>query len=60
MDGWSGTQGLWRFEEGAITGEIKDGSSLDHNEWVYWKDEVHDFELSLEYRITWKRLFGRS
>ncbi len=52
LDGWSGTPGVWRVEDGAITGEIKDGAKLDRNEWIYWKDEVHDFELQLEYRIT--------
>lgn len=52
LDGWQSTPGLWRVEDGAITGEIKDGTSLDHNEWIYWKDEVHDFEMELEYRIT--------
>jgi len=52
LDGWSGTPGMWRVEDGAITGEIRDGAKLDRNEWIYWKDEVHDFELELEYRIT--------
>jgi putative membrane-bound dehydrogenase-like protein len=52
LDGWSGTPGMWRVEDGAITGEIKDGAKLDRNEWIYWKDEVHDFELTLEYKIT--------
>ena len=52
LEGWDGRQGLWRVEDGAITGEIKDGTALDHNEWIWWKDEVHDFELTLEYRIT--------
>lgn len=52
LDGWQGSPNLWRVEDGAITGEIKEGSSLNHNEWIFWKDEVHDFELDLEYRIT--------
>ena len=52
LDGWQGTPGMWRVEDGAITGEIKDGAKLDRNEWIWWKDEVHDFELELEYKIT--------
>jgi putative membrane-bound dehydrogenase-like protein len=52
LDGWQSTPSHWRVEDGAITGEIKAGTSLNHNEWIYWKDEVHDFELELEYRIT--------
>src|SRR5688500_2764023 len=52
LDGWEGTQGLWRVEDEAITGEIKAGESLGRNEWIYWKDEVDDFELEVEYRIT--------
>ena len=52
LDGWEGAAGLWRVEEGAITGEIKPGEKLSRNEWLWWKDEVHDFELELEYRIS--------
>jgi putative membrane-bound dehydrogenase-like protein len=52
LGGWEGTPGVWRVEDGAITGEIKDGGKLDRNEWIYWKDEVHDFEFEAEYRIT--------
>ena len=52
LKGWQGRAGLWRVEEGAITGEIKNQTSLDHNEWIFWDGEVNDFELELEYRIT--------
>ena len=52
LDGWQGTPELWRVEDGAITGEIKAGAQLNGNEWIYWKNEVHDFEVELEYRIT--------
>ncbi|MBP7950606.1 MAG: DUF1080 domain-containing protein [Verrucomicrobiales bacterium] len=52
LDGWSGKPEHWRVEDGAITGEIRDGAALNHNEWLYWKDPVHDFELELEYKIT--------
>ena len=52
LDGWQSTPGIWRVEDGAITGEIKDGAQLDRNEWIWWKDEIHDFELEVDYRIT--------
>ena len=37
--------------EQAITGEIPEGKSLDHNEFVFWEGKVADFDLSLEFRI---------
>ena len=43
LEGWQGTPGIWRVEDGAITGEIKDGASLNRNEWIYWQGEVKDF-----------------
>ena len=52
LKGWQGNPALWRVEDGAITGEIKNQTSLDHNEWIFWDGEVSDFELELEYRIT--------
>jgi hypothetical protein len=52
LDGWEGTPGLWRVEDDAITGEIKDGTNLAHNEWIFWKGEVSDFEFEADYRIT--------
>ncbi|HEX2747319.1 MAG TPA: PVC-type heme-binding CxxCH protein [Verrucomicrobiales bacterium] len=52
LGGWEGNPALWSVQEGVITGEIKDGASLNENEWLYWQGEVSDFELELEYRIT--------
>ena len=52
LQDWEGTPRVWKVEDAAITGEIKAGASLDHNEWIFWKGEVNDFELELEYRIT--------
>lgn len=51
LDGWEGNQQVWRVEDGAITGEIAAGQSLPRNEFIFWKDDVHDFELTLQYRI---------
>ncbi len=52
LKGWSGAPALWRVEDGAITGEIREASALDHNEWLFWDGVVNDFELEVEYRIT--------
>ena len=40
------------MEDGAITASITDGERLGRNEFLYWKGEVADFELFLEYKIT--------
>ncbi|RYD35852.1 MAG: DUF1080 domain-containing protein, partial [Verrucomicrobiaceae bacterium] len=52
LNGWQGTPGIWRVEDGAITGGIANGADLKTNEWIFWDGEVDDFELDLEYRIT--------
>ena len=52
LDGWEGNQARWRVEDGAITGEIAAGDTLKDNEFLFWKGEVADFDLTLEYRIT--------
>ncbi|MDO8541912.1 MAG: DUF1080 domain-containing protein [Opitutaceae bacterium] len=53
LDGWSGSAESWRVEDGAITGEIKAGARLGKNQFIYWTaGEVHDFELTAEFRIS--------
>lgn len=52
LDQWQGTPGFWSVEDGAITASIEDGKTLSKNEFLYWKGEVADFDLSLHYRIT--------
>ena len=54
LDGWEGTAGQWRVEDGAITAEIRQGENLPTNEFLWWKGEIADFDLQLEYRITGK------
>ncbi|WP_395749133.1 PVC-type heme-binding CxxCH protein [Prosthecobacter sp.] len=49
---WSGKAEHWRVEDGAITGEIPSGQQLKGNEWIFWDGEVHDFDLTVEFRIT--------
>src|SRR6185436_2054618 len=51
LAGWTGNDKLWRVDEGAITGEISAGATLDRNEFLFWKGKVADFELSLEFKI---------
>lgn len=49
---WSGKAEHWRVEDGAITGEIPADKPLKGNEWIFWDGEVHDFDLTVEFRIT--------
>ena len=52
LDGWQGNAQVWRVEDGAITASIDEGKRLAKNEFIFWKDQVSDFELTLDYRIT--------
>ncbi len=49
---WSGKAEHWRVEDGALTGEIPASQQLKGNEWIFWDGEVHDFDLTVEFRIT--------
>src|SRR6185295_7741596 len=52
LQGWDGNPQVWRVEDGAITGEIRAGTPLAKNEFIYWQGEVHDFELIAEFRLS--------
>jgi putative membrane-bound dehydrogenase-like protein len=52
LQGWHGSEKSWRVEDGAITGEIRNGETLADNQFLYWEGEVGDFELELEFRMT--------
>ncbi|MDZ4402859.1 PVC-type heme-binding CxxCH protein [Prosthecobacter sp.] len=52
LDHWSGKAEHWRVEDGTITGEIPADKPLKGNEWIFWDGEVHDFDLSVEFRIS--------
>ncbi|WP_397381735.1 PVC-type heme-binding CxxCH protein [Prosthecobacter sp.] len=52
LEHWSGKAEHWRVEDGAITGEIPANQQLKGNEWIFWNGEVHDFDLTIEFRIT--------
>jgi putative membrane-bound dehydrogenase-like protein len=52
LDGWSGDTEYWHVEDEAITGVIPAGQSLRRNQFIFFDQDVHDFELELEYRIS--------
>jgi len=52
LEHWSGKAEHWRVEDGAITGEIPADRPLKGNEWIFWDGEVHDFDLTVEFRIS--------
>lgn len=52
LEGWTGNANHWSVREGAITGRIEAGQSLEANQFLFWNGTVRDFELTLEFRIT--------
>lgn len=50
--GWEGNMKLWHVDDGAVTGEVPQGQTLTQNDSLFWKGQVHDFEMTFEYRIT--------
>ena len=52
LAGWEGDAKWWRVEDGAITGEIPADSRLNQNQFLFWNEELHDFELRFQYRIS--------
>ena len=52
LSGWAGDAKWWRVEDGAITGEIPAGSRLNQNQFLFWRGELHDFDLRMQYRIS--------
>jgi len=52
LDGWEGAEGLWRVEDGAITGETTEANKLKGNSFLIWKKgTVSDFEIEFSYRL---------
>jgi Domain of Unknown Function (DUF1080) len=52
LDGWDGEEGLWRVEDGLITGETTEEHKLTHNSFLIWKKgTVTDFEIEFDFRI---------
>ena len=52
LEHWEGDPKIWRIEDNAITASIPEGKNLAKNQFLYWKEKVADFDLSLHYRIT--------
>lgn len=52
LSGWEGAAGLWRVEDGAITGETTADRKLAYHSYLFWRDgQVADFELRLRFRL---------
>ena len=51
LKGWTGSD-IWKIEEGAIIAEIKNGQRLNKNEFLYFNEELSDFDLTIQYKIT--------
>jgi type 1 glutamine amidotransferase len=53
LNGWKGMEGIWRVEDGAITGETTVPNQVPFNTFLVWQDgEVDDFELTFDYKIV--------
>src|SRR5579863_231194 len=52
LKGWNGNTAHWRVADGAITGEIPEGQTLESNQFLFWNGTVADFDLSVEFRIS--------
>jgi hypothetical protein len=49
---WSGDATYWRVENGSIIGEITPETLLETNTFLIYKNELSDFELKTEFRIS--------
>lgn len=53
LNGWKGMEGLWKVEDGAITGETTQPNQVPFNTFLVWQDgELDDFELTFDYKIV--------
>jgi hypothetical protein len=53
LKGWKGMEGLWKVEDGALTGETTAPNQVPFNTFLVWQDgEVDDFELDFDYKIV--------
>ena len=53
LEGWEGSPGFWRVEDGAIVGETTADRPTPANTFLVWRPGlVDDFELTLRYRLT--------
>lgn len=52
FDKWEGDSNYWRFEEGVLIGEMTEENPLEENNFIVWEEEVENFELKVETRIS--------
>ena len=53
LEGWSGADGFWSVEDGAITGTTTPEHPTKGNTFLIWQQgKVDDFELKLKYKIV--------
>ncbi|GAA4950386.1 hypothetical protein GCM10023314_24630 [Algibacter agarivorans] len=53
FEGWEGDPTYWRVENGILTGEVTPQTILKRNSFIiYKKEQLENFELKLEYKIT--------
>ena len=53
LNGWKGMEGIWKVEDGALTGQTTVPNQVPFNTFLVWQDgEVDDFELTFDYRIV--------
>lgn len=50
LDGWEGDAKFWSVQDGAITGQTSKENQPAHNTFIFWKNEVGDFELHCKCR----------
>ncbi len=53
LNGWKGMDGIWKVEDGCLTGETTQPNQLKFNTFLVWQDgEVDDFELTFDYKLN--------
>ena len=52
LNGWSGDETFWSVADGAIVGQTTAEHPTEKNTFLIFKDEVSNFELELEFRLT--------
>lgn len=53
LDGWEGDPTYWRVKNGTLVGEVTPNTILKRNSFiVYTREQLENFELKLEYRIS--------
>ncbi len=52
LKGWEGDPTYWSVQDAAIVGEITPETKLEANTFLIYKEELADFELKAEFRIS--------